>query len=324
MGLERVLVFGEQEGGSLASAVLELLAGARALSGAVDVVAFGAGAASVAEVVGEHGAATLHAAVDPEYDEVLAGAPAADATADLVRRQGHDLVLVASTYAGRDFAGRLAAQLGAPLVANALDIVAEPEIAIRSSIFGAALDVTTTVTRTPAVVLVRPRSFVAASVAGGAATVVPLDAPVAAMHRAVRRVERRAEAAAGPQLEEATLVVSGGRGLGDPKNFALVEELAQLLGGAVGASRAVVDAGWVPYALQVGQTGKTVKPSIYIACGISGAMQHTVGMKGAKHIIAINRDSEASIFKIADLGVVGDVLKILPQLIDEVRARRPG
>lgn len=324
MSLERILVFGELEGGSLVPAVLEILAGARGLAGAIDVVAFGAAAASAAEAAGEHGAATLHAAVDPAYDDVLLGAPAADATAGLVRQQGHDLVLVASTYVGRDFAGRLAAQLGAPLVANALDIVAEPEIAIRSSIFGATLHVTTTVTRTPAVVLVRPKSFVAASVAGGAAAVVPLDAPVAAMHRAVRRVERRAETAAGPRLEEATLVVSGGRGLGEPKNFALVEELARLLGGAVGASRAVVDAGWVPYALQVGQTGKTVNPSIYIACGISGAMQHTVGMKGAKHIVAINRDPDASIFKIADLGVVGDVLKILPQLIDEVRARRPG
>jgi electron transfer flavoprotein alpha subunit len=135
-------------------------------------------------------------------------------------------------------------------------------------------------------------------------------------------VERRAEAASGPKLEEASVVISGGRGLGDPKNFELLDQLASLIGGAVGASRAVVDAGWVPYSMQVGQTGKTVKPEVYIACGISGAMQHTVGMKGAQTIIAINRDGDAPIFKLADLGVVGDALKILPKVIEEIKARQ--
>jgi electron transfer flavoprotein alpha subunit len=134
-------------------------------------------------------------------------------------------------------------------------------------------------------------------------------------------VESVVAPASGPTLEEARVVVSGGRGLQDPANFELLEKLAALLHGAVGASRAVVDAGWVPYARQVGQTGKTVKPDLYLACGISGAMQHTVGMKGAKHIVAINRDRDAPIFKICDLGVVGDALKVLPALIAELESR---
>jgi electron transfer flavoprotein alpha subunit len=135
-------------------------------------------------------------------------------------------------------------------------------------------------------------------------------------------LRREKEKANGPKLEDAAIIVSGGRGLGAPENFKMLDELAAELGAAVGASRAVVDAGWKPYSFQIGQTGKTVKPTVYIALGISGAMQHTVGMKGAKTIIAINKDPEAPIFKLADLGVIGDVHKIVPQLIQEVRARK--
>jgi electron transfer flavoprotein alpha subunit len=316
-------VFAEIVDGKPIPAVLELLTKARSLGGTVEAVALSPQAEVAAAVLGEYGATTVHAGTDAAYGELLPGGPAADAVAELAGQHQPDLILIASTYLGRDVAGRLAAKLDVPVVANGLDVAANGQVTVQSSIFGATQDVTTSFTaKKPAIALIRPKSFAAESAGGGAATVAPVTSKVADQHRAVKVVERRAEAASGPKLEEAPVVISGGRGLGDPKNFELLEQLASLIGGAVGASRAVVDAGWVPYAMQVGQTGKTVKPGVYIACGISGAMQHTVGMKGAKTIIAINRDADAPIFKLADLGVVGDALKILPQVIEEIKARK--
>jgi len=152
---------------------------------------------------------------------------------------------------------------------------------------------------------------------------VPVDTPVPDELTTVRRIERHEETAAGPRLEDAKVVIAGGRGLQDPSNFKLLDDLAAAIGdAAVGASRAVVDAGWVPYSYQVGQTGKTVKPEVYIAVGISGATQHVVGMNGAKRIVAINKDGDAPIFRLADLGVVGDALIVVPKVIEEIRARR--
>jgi electron transfer flavoprotein alpha subunit len=255
---------------------------------------------------------------------VLLGSPAADALAALVAEHKPDLLLFGMTYDGRDVAGRLAAKLGVPVIANGLDVSADDGVTVSTSIFGATLNVATKFGGgAPAIAIIRPKSFAAESSGGAAAKVVPITTPVDEKHRRAKVVDRVADVATGPKLEEAPVVISGGRGLGDPKNFELLEQLAQAIGNAaVGASRAVVDAGWVPYSMQVGQTGKTVKPSVYIAVGISGAMQHTVGMKGAKAIVAINKDENAPIFKLADLGVVGDVLKIVPQLVDEVKARK--
>ena len=323
MAVGTTWIFAELGDGKPVPAVLELLSKARSLGGTVEAVAFGASAESAAATVGEYGATTLHAAADPEYDRLVLGGPAADTIAALATERNPDLILIASTYLGRDVAGRLAAKLDVPVIANGLDVSANGSVSIRSSIFGATQNVTTVFEgKKPAIALIRPKSFVAESGGGGAATVSPVAVPIAEQHKRARVLEHRTEAATGPKLEEAPIVISGGRGLGDAKNFEILEQLASLIGAAVGASRAVVDAGWVPYAMQVGQTGKTVKPSVYIAAGISGAMQHTVGMKGAKSIIAINRDADAPIFKLADLGVVGDALKILPQVIEEIKTRK--
>jgi electron transfer flavoprotein alpha subunit len=323
VAVAKTLVFAEIVDGKPAPVVLELLTKARSLGGTVEAIALSPDAEGAAEALGEYGATTVHAGTDAAYGEILLGGPAADAIAALAATLQPDLILIGSTYLGRDVAGRLAAKLDVPVIANGLDLAANGEVEVQSSIFGATQNVTTSFEgKKPAIALVRPKSFAAEGGGGGAATVSPVSSEIAEQHRGARVVERRAEAASGPKLEEAPIVISGGRGLGDPKNFELLEQLASLIGGAVGASRAVVDAGWVPYSMQVGQTGKTVKPTVYIAVGISGAMQHTVGMKNAKTIVAINRDAEAPIFKLADLGVVGDALKILPQVIEEIKARK--
>ena len=324
MALGKVWVFTDMDAGKPAPIALELLTKARTLSDNVEAVAFSKDAEAAAAELGAHGAGTLYAATDPAYGEVLLGAPAADALAALVAEHKPDLILFGMTYDGRDVAGRLAAKLGVPVIANGLDVSDGNGVSVSTSIFGATLNVSTKFDGgAPAIAIIRPKSFAAESSAGAAAKVVPITTPVDEKHRRAKVVDRVADVASGPKLEEAPVVISGGRGLGDPKNFELLEQLAQAIGNAaVGASRAVVDAGWVPYSMQVGQTGKTVKPAVYIAVGISGAMQHTVGMKGAKAIVAINKDENAPIFKLADLGVVGDVLKILPQLVDEVKARK--
>ena len=318
-----VWVFAETVLGKPRPVVLELLTKARSL-GEPEAVALGPGASGAVEALGTHGARKVYVHEDPAFRDILA-TPAVDLLEKLVRAHEPSLILFGMTYDGRDVASRLSARLNAALIANATDI--GPGTgggwAVVSPIFGGSTLVTTAPRGGgPALVLVRPKAFAAAPVEGSAAALETLNDPIDTTRPLARVLQRESEQAQGPRLDDAAIIVSGGRGLGAPENFKLVDELAAQLGAAVGASRAVVDAGWKPYSFQVGQTGKTVKPSVYIAVGISGAMQHTVGMKGARTIIAINKDPEAPIFKLADLGVVGDVHKVVPQLTEEIRKRK--
>jgi electron transfer flavoprotein alpha subunit len=272
--------------------------------------------------LGEHGAASVLSIGDlgdglpgPRIASAIAGAVAAGS--------GPSVVLCGTTYDGRDVAGRLSVKLDAPVITNVVDLILDGERLLGvEPVFGGTTDVTTGFTGdTAAIFLVRPKSFAAESAGGAAATVGSLE--VGDLGNTAGSVvrDRFVEESSGPKLDEAAIVVSGGRGLGDADKYEMIETLAALVKGAPGASRAVVDAGWVPYSYQVGQTGKVVKPTVYLACGISGATQHLVGMKGSQNIIAINKDEEAPIFGIADLGIVGDVHKVLPRLIEALQNR---
>ena len=301
---------------------VELLTKARTLGDDVRAVALGPGAREAAGALGAHGAATVYVNEDAVFADHLEQ-PAAHVLRGLVEEHRPDLLVFATTYHSRDVAGRLQAALGSTLMSNTSDL-ASADRAI-TQVFGGTRVVTVALEGpAPRIVLVRPKSF-EAEPSGGTAEVVEIAAHIPSELLKARRVERHEEEAAGPKLEEARVVVSGGRGLQAAENFELLQRLADAIGGAaVGASRAVVDAGWVPYAMQVGQTGKAVRPEVYIAVGISGASQHRVGMKDSKRIVAINKDADAPILAIADLGVVGDALAILPAMIEEVGKRRSG
>ena len=320
--MAKILVYAEQSGGKPAAIALEILTKAREL-GDAEAVTLGAGAESAAAVLGKHGARTVYVNEDGAFDEYVAE-PQTDAVEALVQKASPDLLLFGFTPDSREVAGRLAARLDVGLISNAQDVQAVGGgFSAKVPYFGGARVATMQALNSPAVVLLRPKSF-EASEAGGESRIEKLEAAVGEGSKRARIADRVQEAGEKVKLEEARIVISGGRGMGGPENFPLLEQLAAALGAAVGASRAVVDAGWVPYAMQVGQTGKTVAPSVYIACGISGAMQNTVGMKSAKVIIAINKDAEAPIMKIADLGVVGDALKIVPKLTEAVKAKKAG
>ncbi len=315
-----ILVAAEVVAGSPTPLTLELVTQARAIGDEVAVVVLDPGADAALPALGAHGASQAFVGRETAYREHL-GQPAAHVVSSLMNRLQPSLVLFPGTQEGRDLAARVSARLGLPVVANAVDVTRDGDaFLVRTAIFGGTVDVVTRTRSRSPLVLVRPKSFTAmATGAPPPATEelpLPAEAPLGA-----RRLESVVAPSAGPGLEEARVVVSGGRGMQEAANFEVLEHLARQLGGAVGASRAVVDAGWVPYAFQVGQTGKTVKPDVYIACGISGAMQHLVGMKGSSHIVAVNKDPDAPIFKLSDLGVVGDALKVVPALIEELRAR---
>ena len=318
MALQKIWVVAEPAYEGVTTTSLEILTKARELAPVVEAISWGAGSERAA-VVGAYGASTLYDVGD--LGDALPGASVAAAIAALLDGGAPDAILIPTSYDGRDIAGRLSARRDLPVLTNATGLTAEGGLTSEHPVFGGAQMVHARSQAPVALVVVRAKSFVAEASGAPAATVVaaptgPLDARAAA-----RITSRHVEARTGPQLEEAPVVVSGGRGLGSAEAYALVEKVASLLHGAAGASRAIVDAGWVPYARQVGQTGKTVKPALYIACGISGATQHMVGMKGSANVVAINKDPDAPIFQIADLGIVGDVNKVLPALISALEAR---
>ena len=321
-----VLVFAERREGTLKRPTLEAVATARriadVLGGQVVVLALGPGADSAGPEVGRQGADRLLAAVAPHlelYAPVAYGATlAAAATACAA-----GVVLVPGTAMGRDVAARAAARLGSACLADVveLDVAPDGTLRARRPVYSAkAFARVSMPTARPAFATLRPNVFPISDGRGERAVeVVPFEAAIPANALRVRTV--RVERAAAQQLDvaEASIIVSGGRGLKEAANFALVRDLAAALGGAVGASRAVVDAGWIAHAHQVGQTGKVVSPTLYVACGISGAIQHLAGMSSAKVIVAINKDADAPIFKIADYGIVGDLFDVLPKLTEEVR-----
>jgi electron transfer flavoprotein alpha subunit len=321
MTLSKIWVYAEATDGNVSNTTLELLTKARELAGTVEAV-FGGDGASVAATLGEYGATTVHATGD--LGGVLAGVPVAAAIAAAVAGgAAPDAILFGTSYDGRDVAGRLSVALDRTVITNNVDLEEDGgALVCTEPVFGGATLVKTKFTGAgPNLVLVRPKSFSAEPSGGAPAAVEALAVPDTGAAGAARVTNRFVEERSGPSLDDAAIVVAGGRGLGESDKFELVEDLAKLLGAAPGASRAIVDAGWVPYSYQVGQTGKVVKPTVYIAAGISGATQHMVGMKGSKNIIAVNKDSEAPIFGVADLGIVGDVHKVLPELIEALKSR---
>lgn len=322
MAVSKIWVFAEADGGKVKTITLEMLAKARELASTVECFYGGGDADAIAAELGAHGATAVHATGD--LGGSLLGVPVAAAVAAAISGgNAPDAIFLGTTYDGRDVAGRLSVRLDAPVITNVVDLVErDGALCGVEPIFGGTQNVYTRFTTDkPQIFLIRPKSFAAEETGGGPATVNTLTVPDTGATGAATVVNRHVEEKTGPSLDEAAIVVSGGRGLGDKDKFQMIEDLAKALGAAPGASRAIVDAGWVPYSYQVGQTGKVVKPNVYIAAGISGATQHLVGMKGSKHIIAINKDPEAPIFSVADLGIVGDVHKVLPKLLEALQSR---
>ena len=321
MAISKIWVVAEPTEAGLTNTTLELLTAARSLGDTVEAVTWGPNAAQSAAVAGEYGASTLLDVGD--IGNTLPGTSVASAIAGAIAAgSGPDAILIPTSYDGRDIAGRLSAKCDLPVLTNITGLEGGDSLTTQHPVFGGEKIVAARFTGSgPGIFVVRAKSFNAEPSGGGAAAVSSLAVGDLGSTNAATVAARHVEERTGPKLDEAPVVVSGGRGLGEATAYGMVEELARLLNGAPGASRAIVDAGWVPYSNQVGQTGKTVKPDLYMACGISGATQHMVGMKGSKNIVAINKDPEAPIFTIADLGIVGDVHKVLPQLIELLKAR---
>jgi electron transfer flavoprotein alpha subunit len=311
----------ELENGSPVRSSLEVL-GKAAKLGRAEAIVLGAAAGEVAPTLGEYGAEKVYAHTDAVYDHYLT-LPAVETLSNLLKQHMPDLLLLATSYDLRDSAARLMARHNLGLITDATDLAFEGESLLVTVPWGGENMVTATYPYPgTGIVMTRPRAFALEHYAGRKAEIETLHIAVSGAAQTIKILDTVEVASEGPALEDASVVVGGGRGLGKSENFRLVEELATVLGGAFAATRAIVDAGWLPYSYQIGQTGKTVKPTLYIACGISGAIQHISGMKGSKYIIAINKDEHAPIFALADFGVVGDVLTILPKLKEEIERRK--
>ncbi len=311
-------VFSEEIDGHASASALELLTKARTF-GDTSVFHVGAGSDAAYAELGAHGATMVYHLATGDR---LPGAPAAAAFATLTEEHGAELIMFGMGNTDRDVAGRLSARIGKPILGNAVDVRVDGAVSVTSEILGGTQAVVTESSGSaPALVLVRSKAFPAEPSGEGVPETTPVPMPDLSHAGSAVITESHVEESEGPDLEVAGVVVAGGRGVGSAEKWAVVEGLASQLDAAVGATRAVVDAGWVPSRLQIGQTGKTVKPAVYICAGVSGAMQHLVGMKDSGTIIAINKDAEAPIFAVADLGIVGDLHAVVPKLTEALQGR---
>ncbi|MFF2080726.1 electron transfer flavoprotein subunit alpha/FixB family protein [Kitasatospora sp. NPDC058162] len=319
--MAEILVLVDHADGAVRKPALELLTLARRI-GEPSAVVLGAGAAAadIAAKAAEFGAAKVYVADGAEFADQLV-VPKVDALAQIAKANDVAAVLVTSSGEGKEVAARVALRLGSGIITDAIDLEAGDGAPVATqSVFAASFQVKSTVTKGAPVITVKPNA-VAPEAAPAAGTVENVS--VEFTGNAAKVTSRTPRVSTGrPELTEAAIVVSGGRGVGAAEGFGVVEELADALGAAVGASRAAVDAGWYPHSNQVGQTGKQVSPQLYIAAGISGAIQHRAGMQTSKTIVAVNKDPEAPIFELVDYGVVGDLFQVLPQLTTEVKTRK--
>jgi electron transfer flavoprotein alpha subunit len=316
-----IWVYAEVIDDRITTTTLEMLTKA-AEAGKAEAVLLGPAPDGTEETLAKYGASKIYRCADDVYREFLT-LPAAETVAGLIQQYQPKVMLFPSSYGGRDVASSLSARLDCGVISDVGDFqLTDSGIEATIPALGASYQNTSTlVSQGTKLLLVRPKSF-EPKLNEQPLAVAEVPAATDASLRKVQMKERVTVKREGPQLEGAKMIVSGGRGLKGEDNFNMLKDLADALGGAVGASRAAVDAGWVPYAMQIGQTGKTVKPDLYIAVGISGAVQHLSGMKTAKFIITINKDAEAPIFQYSDFGVVGDLFKIVPQLIEEIKKRK--
>ena len=316
--MTEVLVLVDHADGLVRKTTTELLTIARRL-GEPAAVYFGAGVEAARDTLAAFGATKVYVVANDDLDSYLS-APKAEALGAVIDLAHPSTVLISSSVEGKEIAARLAVKLGVGLITDAIDVRADGSTS--QSVFAGSFIVTAKVSTDVAIITVKPNAAPPEQ-APGEAVIVAVDVAISDAAKGARITERKPRAQSGrPELTEAAIVVSGGRGVGGSEGFAVIEALADSLGAAVGASRAATDAGWYPHSNQVGQTGKTVSPQLYLANGISGAIQHRAGMQTSKTIVAVNKDADAPIFDLADFGIVGDLFAVVPQLTQEILRRK--